>query len=171
MIAAQREALRRPRSDEWKRKMSRRMQEVWEHPEEHGLPSCHHWTEAEICLLGTNTDGAIARLLGVPKYTVEQKRRRLGIPGILWRWTEEEIALLGTGTDREVGRQLGKNAAAVRRKREQLGIPPFFARWTREELDLLGTDTDRAIAERIGRSSSAVAIQRSTLGISAYHKV
>src|ERR1017187_8264482 len=47
-IAAQRKAVSRPRSEEHKKAVSRRMREVWQHPEEHGLPPCHRWTDEEI---------------------------------------------------------------------------------------------------------------------------
>jgi hypothetical protein len=165
MIAAQREAARRPRSAEWKRAQSERMKEVWGRPEEHGLPPCHRWTDEEIALLGREHDSAVAERLGVPKYTVENKRRRLGIPGIVKRWTDEEVALLGTKTDREIASQLGRETAAVRRKREIMGIPPFVARWTDEEITLLGTDTDGNIAKRLGRTRLAAMTKRMSLGI------
>src|SRR5271165_4778074 len=50
-IAAQRVAVKKPKSEEWKRAASERMKKVWEHPEQHGLPPCHHWTDDEIALL------------------------------------------------------------------------------------------------------------------------
>lgn len=167
IVAAQREALRKPTPEAWRRAMSRRMTEVWEHPEEHGLPPCHRWTAEEVALLGTDHDSAIAERLGVPKHVVEGKRRRLGIAGILERWTDEEVALLGTRTDREVATRLVRTTAAVRRKREILGIQPFVPRWTEEEVALLGTDTDRNVAERLGRTRLAVMTKRLSLGIPA----
>lgn len=165
MVAAQREAVRRPKPEAWRRAMAERMKEVWEHPEEHGLPPSHRWTDEEVALLGTDHDAAIAERLGVVRHVVENKRRRLGIPGIVERWTVEEVAMLGTAKDREIAVRIGRTAAAVRRKREALGIPPFVARWREEEIALLGTDTDRAVAVRLGRTPSAVETQRRALGI------
>lgn len=168
MIAAQREAVRKPKSKQWKKQASLRMMQVWEHPEEHGLPACHHWTEEQIVLLGTDTDTAIAKRLGLPQYTVENKRRRLGIPGFLEPWRPAEIALLGKMTDRRVAQRIVRSVEAVRTKRQKLGIPPFVARWSDEEIGLLGTDTDRAVADRLGRTLSAVETKRTSLGIPAY---
>jgi hypothetical protein len=167
MVAAQREAVRRPKPEAWRRAMAQRMKEVWEHPEAHGLPPSHRWTAEQVALLGTDHDAAIAERLGVARHVIENKRRRLGIPGIVERWTDGEVGLLGTRTDREVASQLGRQTAAVRRKRQVMGIPPFVARWTDEDIALLGTDTDRRVAERLGRTTSAVMTKRMELGIPA----
>ena len=168
MIAAQRLAVRRPKSEDWKRGASKRMRTLWEHPEKHGLPACHHWTDEEIALLGTDHDSAIAERLGVAPYIVEGKRRRLGIPGVLDRWSPEEVALLGTAKDREIAEKLGKTTEAVRSKRAMLGITPFVARWREDEIALLGTDSDRAVAAKIGRTPSAVETQRRYFGIPTF---
>lgn len=168
MIAALRAAPRKPRSESFRKELSARMKEIWKHPEEHGLPACHHWTDEEIALLGTDHDSVIGERLGIPTHTLENKRRRLRIPPNLRRWTDAEIALLGTRTDREAAAQLGRQTAAVRRKREMLGIPPSSRRWTAEEIALLGTDTDRNIAKKLGRTRSAVETKRSELGRPRY---
>ena len=165
MISAQRGAVGNPKTEEWKQAASERMRKVWEHPEQHGLPARHRWTDEEIALLGTDHDPVIAERLGVAPHVVEQKRRRLGIPGIVDRWSPAEIGLLGTAKDREIAERLRKTTAAVRRKRELLGIPPHVARWSDAEIALLGTDTDRAVAETLGRTASAVETKRMSLGI------
>jgi hypothetical protein len=165
--AAQREYARRPKPEEWKRRQSAIWRKLWENPEEHGWPARHHWTDQEIALLGTQSDGAIGRLLGLPEYVVYSQRHRLGIPRIARRWTAAEIAVLGTGTDAEVGRKLGKTEGAVRRKRLQLNIPSALAHWTAEEIALLGTDTDPEIARRLGRTTKAVWEKRTSLGIAS----
>ena len=166
VVAAQRKAVRRPKSAEWKRALSGRMRELWKNPDAHGLPPSHRWTDEEIALLGTDTDPAIAERLGIAPHVVEGKRRRLGIAGVVNRWTDAEIALLGTRTDREIAEILGRHTATVRQKRELLGIPPFVLRWTEAEVALLGTDTDRIIAEKLGRTKLAVMTKRLSLGIS-----
>jgi hypothetical protein len=117
MIAGRQQAIHQPKSDGWKRKMSERMREHWFNSEQHGRPPCHRWTKEEVDLLGTDTDPAVARVLGLPTPIVHGKRRRLGIPRLVQRWTEPEIDLLGTNTDREVARMLGKSIGAVRMKR------------------------------------------------------
>ncbi|WP_165227539.1 hypothetical protein [Aquisphaera insulae] len=161
-------AVRRPRSAEFKKAISERAKRMWEHPEQHGLPPCHRWTDEEIALLGTAPDPIIAKRLGIPRHNVESKRRRLGIPGILNRWTDEEIALLGTDSDAVIARRLGRPAVGVRDKREKLGIPPMMTRWTNGEIVLLGTDTDQAIAEKLGKSRMGVKSKRLALGIPAF---
>jgi hypothetical protein len=163
MIAAQRLAVRRARAAE-------RMLKLWEHPEQHGLPPCHHWTEEEIALLGKESDGEVARRLGIPKPNVTYKRRSLGIPNLHRRrpWTKKQIALLGTAIDSEVGRKVRKSRNVVRKKRQHLGIPAFKDRWTEEEISRLGVDTDRAVAKALGRSRLAVARQRLNRGIPPY---
>src|SRR5438874_641700 len=94
---------------------------MWEQPKEHGLPPRHEWTEDEVALLGTDTDSAIAKLLGVGRHLVFEQRRRLGIPRIPNRWTESEMHLLGTATDGQVARTLGRTEHSVRWKRQRLG--------------------------------------------------
>lgn len=168
LVAAQREAVKKPKSKAWKKKASARMSAIWAHPEEHGLSACHHWTEEQIALLGTDTDGAIAERLGIPPFKVENKRRQLGIPGFQEPWRPAEIALLGTMTDRRAAWLIARTTQAVRTKREKLGITPFVARWTDEEIALLGTDTDRAVVKKLGRTSYAVVSKRADLGIPAY---
>jgi hypothetical protein len=165
MVAAQLIAVSKPKTAAQRRRMSEIMRKVWENPAAHGLHTPHRWTDEEIALLATDYDSVIAERIGVAPHIVEQKRRRLGIPGIVERWSAEEIALLGTRNDRAIAADLGKSEAAVRGKRQRLGIPPFVARWREDEILLLGTDTDRAIAEKIGRTHSAVESQRLALGI------
>jgi len=167
------EAARRPKSEQWKRALSQRMRKLWEEPEEHGLPPCHHWTEQEIAMIGTGTDAAIARALGLPRYAVIHKRYQLGIPSFVRaadQWTEDEIALLGTATDPEIARRVAKSAGAVAKKRKQLGIRSFVPGWTEHEIALLGTHMDRVVADVLGRSRKSVTSQRQYRGIPAYHK-
>jgi hypothetical protein len=163
--AAQREYARRPKPEAWKRALSARMGKMWENPEAHGRPARHHWTDDEIALLGTQSDGALAKLLRLPTHVVSAQRRRLGIRRIAPRWAAAQIALLGTATDAEVGRKLGKTVGAVRTKRLQLRIPSFAAHWTAEEIAMLGTDTDPQIARRLGRTTIAVYEKRTSLEI------
>jgi hypothetical protein len=80
MREAQRIAARRPKSEEWKRARAEAMREHWQHPEEHGRPLRHTWTDEEVALLGTASDRAVAKRLGIGVHLVETQRKRLGIP-------------------------------------------------------------------------------------------
>ena len=51
-LAAQRESVKKPKSEKWKRTNSERMRKLWEHPEEHNLPSNHRWTDEEVVPAG-----------------------------------------------------------------------------------------------------------------------
>ena len=159
-IAALLEAARRPKSEEWKRKLSERTREMWQHPEEHGLPSRRQWTDKELSLLGTDSDTAIAAALGLSKNVVEHKRRSLEITRTRDTWSEQELAQLGTISDAELARKLRKSKSGVQRKREELKIPPFLARWTAEEIALLGTASDSEVARKLGRDPAGVLSKR-----------
>ena len=105
--------------------MSERSKKMWENPEAHGLPSRRKWTEEELALIGTDSDKAVAKALGLPVNVVKHKRESLGISLLAQRWNEEQIALLGTAPDSQLARTLGKSTSAIQRKREKLGIPAF----------------------------------------------
>jgi hypothetical protein len=167
-IAAFRKQAQRPKSEEWKRGQSERSRIMWENPEAYGLPPRRRWTDEEIALLGTDTDRAIAKLLGLPINVVKSKRERLGISRLSQRWKEHEIRLLGTAPDSELARKLGKSSSAIWRKREQLGIPTFLNRWTDEEIALIGTASDPEVARKLGRTASCVQSKREQLGIPAF---
>ena len=87
------------------------------------------WTDAEIALLGTDTDRAVAERTGRTETSVRMKRRELGIAAHARNdprhWTKREINLLGTLPDREVAQRLGCTRLTVIRKRRQLGIQAF----------------------------------------------
>jgi len=164
-IAAQRAAVRRPKSADYKRAVSERSRTMWKNREKYHLPPSHQWSEQEIALLGTDSDPKIARRLGLSNYAVFDKRRSLGIPRPPQRWTEAEIGLLGTASDGEVARRIGKKASTVKFKREQLGIPPSLARWTKEQIALLGTASDSIVARKLRKNEAAVKRKRIVVGI------
>jgi hypothetical protein len=88
------------------------------HPGYHGP----RWTPAEVALLGTLPDDALAAQVGKTPGAVRQKREELGIPNPdADRWTAEDIALLGTLPD-EAAARIGRSRTAVTQKRCQLGI-------------------------------------------------
>jgi len=83
-----------------------------------------HWTDAHDALLGTATDAKVARLIGVTKLSVFNRRKRLGIPSQQPRtinWGLTEIGLLGKYPDEQVAALLQRPVDAVRRKRIQIG--------------------------------------------------
>jgi hypothetical protein len=167
--AAFREIAKRPKSDEWKRAQSERSRKMWENPEAYGLPARRKWTDEEIALLGTDTDRAIARALGVPIKHVTNERVRRGISCLAERWKPGQIELLGTAPDAELARKFGKSSSVVWRKREQLGIPVYHEKpWTAEEIALIGTASDPEVARQIGRPPSCVQSKRDRLGIPAF---
>jgi hypothetical protein len=168
--AAMLEAAQRPKSEAWKRGQSERSRKMWEHPEEYGLSPRHEWTAEEIALLGTDSDPAIAKRLGLSRHVVYDQRRRLGIPRIPNRWTDAEIARLGTASDPDVAHQLGRSVNSVRNKRLQLGVPAALVRWTEEEIGLFGTASDPEIARRLGRSAVSVQSKREQLGIPPFFR-
>ena len=168
-IAACRELGRRPKSEEWKRAMSERSKKMWENPEAHGLPSRRKWTEEELALIGTDSDKAVAKALGLPVNVVQYKRETLGISLLAQRWKKEEIALLGTAPDSQLARTLGKSSSAVQRKREKLGIPAFVEKpWTEAEIALLGRASDPEVGRKLGRPASCINAKRKQLGIPAF---
>jgi len=72
-----------------------------------GVPHVRPFSAREITLLGADTDRAIARRLRRNPGTVDEKRRKLGIPPFckpseIRPFTADEIALLGTDTDKAV---------------------------------------------------------------------
>ena len=114
-IAAFRKQAQRPKSEEWKRGQSERSRKMWENPEAYGLPPRRHWTDEEIALLGTDTDRAIAKALGLP-INVSRAAPRLG--SLAWLSMDgAQIGLLGTAPDSELARKLGKSASAIWRTR------------------------------------------------------
>lgn len=168
-VEACRKLGQRPKSQAWKRGLSERSKRMWENPEAHGLPPRRQWSEHELALLGTDSDKAIAKALGLPLGIVKYKRQSLGISLLAQRWNDQETALLGTAPDSEVARTLGKPASVVQRRRMKLGIPAFVARpWTEAEIALLGTASDYELERRLGRPQSCIHVKRERLGIPAF---
>ncbi len=84
------------------------------------------WTPEDDTLLGTMTDGDLARRLGISLTAVAHRRRRLGIPirfAHRLPWTPEADALLGTDTDTAIAARLGCSVATVCLRRQKLKIP------------------------------------------------
>jgi hypothetical protein len=70
-------ASKRPKSDDWKAKMSERLRREWKD----GVRVSHNqWTPEEIALLGTDVDRVIAEQIGRSVECVGVFRRKLGVP-------------------------------------------------------------------------------------------
>jgi len=95
-------------------------------------PKLHLWTPKEDALVGTVTDPALAKQLGITISAVAHRRRRLGL-GVRYAhrrpWTPEEDALLGTASDTEIAARLDRHIATVCIRRQKLGIPNLY--WQR----------------------------------------
>lgn len=90
------------------------------------------WTPAEIKLLGTGTDAAIAAKLGRSEDAVLSKRIKAGIAAKpkARQWTRAELARLGKVSDATLAAQLGCSRRHVMVTRERRGIFPFSAKNT-----------------------------------------
>jgi hypothetical protein len=84
------------------------------------------WTDAEVELLGTMPDQAVADRLGLYASTVTDERGRRKIPKFCRRNTvlPEYVKLLGKVPDYRVAELTGLGKASVRRMRNERGIPP-----------------------------------------------
>ena len=77
-------------------------------------------------LLGTMSDGEVARRSGVPSSTVWRRRHSLGIAP--YKPTLRAMSwdhLLGTINDRMLAEALGLSREVVYRRRQRLNIPPY----------------------------------------------
>jgi len=129
-------------------------------------------------MLGTISDAALSRKLGVCTGTVLKKRQTLGIPASRpaksINWTPDVIALLGKIPDGEVARIYGMNILSVHKKRVALGIRCYARKsktwhyWTKKEIALLGKMPDTDVALRTGIKKASVAWKRGKLEIPAF---
>ena len=82
------------------------------------------WTIDRIALLGTDTDAAIAKLLGIPKDSVFSQRTLHGIPAYgkpgASKWGETELALLRNYTDREIAKITSRSLQEIAAKRREV---------------------------------------------------
>ncbi|MBK8916428.1 MAG: hypothetical protein IPM64_17825 [Phycisphaerales bacterium] len=88
-------------------------------------PQHRPWTDAELALLGTDTDAAVAARIGRTLTAVLRRRRDLAISAYTTHaraWTAAELARLGTVADEQLAQELGCRRITVMRKRRALGI-------------------------------------------------
>ena len=133
------------------------------------------WTRRHIAMLGTMSDAALSRKLGLSLGTVFEKRQKLGIaasrPARTINWTPAIIALLGKVPDGEIARTYGMNILSVRKKRVDRGIRCYARKskiwhyWTKKEIALLGKMPDGEVSLRTGIHKASVAWKRCKLKI------
>lgn len=90
-------------------------------------PDHKPWTKAEMRLIGSASDAAVARRIGRTPRAVAAKRRELGQPPAVPHrrsWTRRELKLLGTISDAQLAARLGCGRLTVLKKRRAMGIPP-----------------------------------------------
>ncbi len=90
------------------------------------------WSEAEIRLLGTQSDSELSRLLGRLPKAIWAKRKALGIsappsPGRADRWTSEHDEIVKSHSVSAAAQLLQRTEAAVRIRRRKL-MPPGRSR-------------------------------------------
>jgi hypothetical protein len=171
MTELARPAGRKPKSKEWKRRMSNLIRNRINHtgPIHPDRPL---WTPQQDRLLGTDSDPRIAERLGRSVDAVRSRRCALGIPihhhlGSK-PWTREEEKLLGTKPDDEIARRIGRGARGVQIHRQSLGIPAFVqvhCPWSAREDALLGTMPDRDLAKKLRRPLQTIQVRRHLRGI------
>jgi hypothetical protein len=90
------------------------------------MPTKVFWTAARVALLGTASDYAIAKRLGVALQTVSAQRKKLGIarfgspPGTKGRWGQTELGLLRSCDDTEFARITGRPLEEIAAKRREM---------------------------------------------------
>ena len=136
--------------------------------------SKYNWTKSIIKKLGIIGDSDLARLTGITKEMVRQKRLQLGIKTANRqeniKWSEAMIKQLKLMEDSYLAQGLKITVKTVTQKRESLGIKAHIGpkKWTTRELKLLGTDTDVNIANQLSLSASLIARQRKILNIPSF---
>jgi hypothetical protein len=141
------------------------------------------WTPEMDGLLGTQSDGDLAKQFGFSRKTVGNRRELLGVPKYvapLKSLPEDAIALLGAEPDYAIAERFGLSIPIVRRDRERLGIPPHpngwqpgqvscnrkdLPRWVHEKM---GTMPDLDLAKLAGVSQWAIWWRRRAAGIPSY---
>jgi DNA-binding CsgD family transcriptional regulator len=137
-----------------------------------------YWDDKKIALLGTMSDEALAKHLGINWVQVYLKRSSLGIASFRKyrsiEWCHETILLLGKKSDQAVAKILGIATTTVIQKRHSLGIASFLEQsnsrhlWSEEELAMLGKSTDKEVAQRLNIAAHCVMDKRRSLGIKAF---
>jgi hypothetical protein len=79
----------------------------------------HFWTRKKIALLGRDSDGAIAKRLGISTAQVFQQRTRRGIRAFEsfhhghCKWGQTELGLLRNYSDQEIAKMTGRSLQKI----------------------------------------------------------
>lgn len=148
---------------------------VWAKRQSLGIPSVsprrrRTWNEAELALLGTASDQAVAGQLGCNDSQVRYARKQRNIPKFQpARWAEAVLQQLGVVPDKQVAQTAGISVTRVQAERQRRGIAAARApRWFDGHLEELGTKPDSQIAKQCGVCISAVATLRKERGIPSH---
>jgi hypothetical protein len=141
-----------------------------------------YWPKYEH-LFGTDTDAAVARMIGCSHSAVKRQREKRGIAAYQRpratkparrSWREKYAAVLpdlGQYPDKQVAEIHGISSGVVRSLRQRSGIPACGHSSRRPEwYDLLGTMTDEALAAKVGLSRQRIFQARTREGIIAFAK-
>lgn len=141
------------------------------------------WTSEMDGLLGTQSDGDLAKRFGFSRKTVGNRRELLGIPKYVVpakTLPEGAIAFLGMEQDYVIAERYGVGKRIVQRERERLGIPPHpkgfqtgqpsprrkqLPQWVEEKM---GTMPDLELAKLAGVSQWGISWRRNAAGIPSY---
>jgi hypothetical protein len=86
----------------------------------------HFWTPKTVAQLGTATDKAIAKRLGLSPSTVFMQRSKRGIKAhgrlrhTSCAWGQTELGLLRNFSDREIARLTGRSLKEIAAKRHEM---------------------------------------------------
>jgi hypothetical protein len=79
------------------------------------------WTPETLALLGTMSDGELAKRIGRTKEAVFEYRRRRGIKAYRANpWGETELGLLRSYTDKEIARMTSRKIEDIAAKRREI---------------------------------------------------
>lgn len=149
--------------------------------DENKRPKLHQeWTDEEIAMLGTDTDQAVADMLGRPRNSVKNKRIYMKIPtkSRFRRWERWERETLGKYTDAAVAEMLGRPLIQVTAQRQRLKIPAVLDARNRHGprkhaipehiLERLGKTSDVELAKEAGVTWHTIRARRLERGIPAF---
>ena len=140
----------------------------------------HHWsnwTPKTDKLLGTMSDAAVAKKLGLTPNAVNRRRKLLGIEPFgpsttsnRHKWTKRQTGWLGKLTDAEIARRIGLDGSTVAAKRNSLAIQTVrkgrpSRQWSKAELAMLGKFPDTQVARKLGIPRRKVIAMRQSLDI------
>ena len=136
------------------------------------------WAEQNDILLGTMSDRALGKYLGIRTDGVRERRLKLGIspcfPRRALRFNAQQSALLGKSPDTVLAKKFGISRRTVARARRKAGISAYRGErgpriaWTPALIRQLGRRPDREIALQLHCANETVWKRRRTLKIPGF---